>query len=92
MTLLTFGDPLALAQIPYCLNKSVDINARDLDGNTALMYAVTTRNRKKIRLLLGHSADVNLKNNKGETALALTRHNTDLAEIVRILIEGGATQ
>lgn len=46
------------------------INEQDLDGHTALMYAINSREIESARLLLSHGADVTLCNRKGQDTLA----------------------
>lgn len=47
----------------------VDINIKDSDGWTALMYATDTDDRKMISLLIELGADVNMQDDDGQTAL-----------------------
>lgn len=61
--------------INYFLNKGVDINKTDNDGNTALMNAASTRDTEALGLLLSKVKDVNAKNAKGESALSLAIQN-----------------
>lgn len=51
------------------LAKGVDVNARDLIGQTALMYASRLGLRKILNLLYEHGADINLKDRYDGTAL-----------------------
>ena len=53
-----------LAAIQKILDSGIDVNAQDATGNTALHYAIFRENRKLIKLLLNHGADVDIKNNK----------------------------
>ncbi len=47
----------------------VDINIKDSDGWTALMYATDTDDRKMISLLIELGANVNIQDDDGQTAL-----------------------
>lgn len=49
-----------------------DINRQSLDGNTPLMYAVSSRNDDMIELLLEKGAELDVLNDKGLAALHLT--------------------
>jgi ankyrin repeat protein len=83
------GNP-ALALV---LEKPLDVDARDQQGNTALLYAsrffVRGWQRRNGWALLGKGADVNAANHRGETALILaaTQHE---AEAAQLLLEKGA--
>lgn len=70
---------------------SFDINAKDQDGNTALMLAVMYSNTNSVNVLLNYYnkklEDINVKNNNGDTVLmiAIRYNNRDI--IKRILEE-----
>jgi ankyrin repeat protein len=51
--------------------KDTDVNIRNVDGTTALMFLVGSSkdNRDMIDLLIGKGADINAQNNRGCTAL-----------------------
>ncbi len=55
----------------YFINKGVDVNKADNEGNTAFLNAVRRNKVETIEFLLSKINDVNLKNKKGETALAI---------------------
>jgi len=57
--------------VKACLKKNVDVNARDQEGNTALMCASMYGCKKIVKLLLENEANPNLKNYKGKTAIKL---------------------
>jgi ankyrin repeat protein len=85
---VTYGDNESVMAI---LKRANNINTRDNDGNTALMWAVYNEhdNVAIIQALLDKGADVNLKANDGSTALswALKKGNT---ETVALLKKAGA--
>jgi ankyrin repeat protein len=68
---------------------AVDINERDNEGRTALMFAVTNMHKESVNVLLESGADVNLKANDGSTALMLAA-SSGVSEIVRALLSKGA--
>nr|XP_040033243.1 ankyrin repeat domain-containing protein 22 isoform X2 [Gasterosteus aculeatus aculeatus] len=51
------------------LSSSVDVNAVDYKGNTALHYVCQRKSHRLIPLLLNRNADTNITNNEGETPL-----------------------
>lgn len=71
------------------LSEGADVNARDADGCTPLLWAVLSGNMEVASLLIEKGADINSSNNDGETALhwASTTGNTEIAEM---LISKGA--
>jgi len=80
------GDVHELASI---LSRSVNVNARNEHGMTALMRAARLGNAAVVRALLEHGADPNIARNDKFTALALAAFFGH-TETVRILIEHGA--
>lgn len=71
------------------LEKCIDVNAKDKNGETALMKAVCRKKTDLIPLLIDKGADTNAKDTDGETALMKASENgyTDLA---LLLIDKGA--
>ena len=69
--------------------QSVDINTRDKNGQTALMYATKREESNIVELLLSRGANVNIQDQYGQTAL---RHaaNSRLVENVILLLTKGA--
>lgn len=70
-------------EIDVLLEAGADINIRDRDGNTAIIYASRDPMDScyKVDRLLSYGADVNNKNNKGETpySVAMEQRNRNVA-------------
>jgi ankyrin repeat protein len=64
---------------------SLIINKQDVDGNTALHYAVASRSTESVKLLLKYGADVSVKNGQAETAMnvAVARALPDIIALLR---------
>ena len=58
--------------VPQCV-QGVDVNGVTQGGDTALHWAVSERHVAVVRLLLQHSADVLIANQRGDTAASLAR-------------------
>ena len=84
------------------LQHGADINSKDQgDGSTPLMAAVTTQVTPYVSFLLDQHADVNLRNNNGDTVLRIAMNlqsavNSSMAaqygELAGLLRAHGATQ
>jgi ankyrin repeat protein len=84
------------------LDAGADVNARDTEiGKTVLMHNVGIPSyadepfkancRKIVQALLQYSADVNVKDREGNTALSIARE-AGHDEIVQLLLDAGATE
>jgi ankyrin repeat protein len=76
--------------IKYFLDKGVDVNQADEEGNTVFMNAVSANpDTAMLLMLLPHVKNINHSNQKGITALAMAvRSNT--SKVVSFLIRNGA--
>jgi hypothetical protein len=75
------------------IDNGADVNAKDNDGWTALMYAAFSGYTETAEVLIDNGADVNAKDNDGLTALMIAEGN-DQTEIVNLLreVEEGAVE
>ena len=80
------GDTRAVKEM---LGHGTNVNARDKEGRTALMFAVVNHHLNTAQTLLNYGADVKVKANDGFTALMLAVLGGD-TEIVEALLAGGA--
>ena len=71
------------------LDSGADVNAKDKDGWTPLLWAAYNGNAEVISVLLQAGADVNAKKNNGDTPLlsAVLRENI---ELISVLLKRGA--
>jgi ankyrin repeat protein/L-ascorbate metabolism protein UlaG (beta-lactamase superfamily) len=74
--------------IAYLLDKGVDINIQNRDGDTALIYSVYGDSLAPMQVLLQRKAKLNIQNNRGQTALILACQNMNLVK-VNLLINTG---
>jgi ankyrin repeat protein len=66
-----------------------DVNARDVEGQTALINSAGIANSRVMELLLSNGADVNAQNNRGWTALMVAAQ-AGQANTVKVLLGAGA--
>ena len=79
----------AIDSIRELLAGGADINAAQVDGMTALHWAVYHDDARTTKFLIQHDADVNAKNRYGVPALSLACQNGN-GEIVEWLLDAGA--
>jgi ankyrin repeat protein len=75
------------SKVRNAIEDGMDVNIRDADGNTLLIYAAVYAKKSDLEFLLAHGADVNAANKAGHTALM--RAMPDLAK-VKLLVKHGA--
>ena len=71
------------------IEAGADVNARDAEGMTPLMYAAKSGNIESVRILIESGADVTAQDSERRTPLSLAAKREN-AEIVRLLTEAGA--
>src|SRR5688572_23088792 len=85
---LSGADPLTDAtRIRSLLAGQPDLQARDVDGNTALHWAALNGDASLVKVLLKRGASPDITNNVGATPLLYAVGNVDS---VRALLEAGA--
>ena len=70
-------------------SQHADVNTREIDGTTALHWAVRSDDRESVQLLLRAGAQPNVSNRYGVTPLSLAATNGN-PELVKLLLESGA--
>jgi hypothetical protein len=73
------------------LDVNVDVNAQDIEGNSALLYAVKNNSNQMVILLLRHFANSNLSNKAGETPYIVAINSGKLL-ITNLLMRHGNHQ
>jgi len=83
------GDTLEVMKV--LIRAGADINTKNSNGWTALMYAASRNNKEAVKMLISAGADVNAKTSDGWTALMKAAHSLlNPKEIVKNLISAGA--
>jgi ankyrin repeat protein len=77
------------AVIRALIRQHADVNAREIDGTTALHWAVRSDDRESVQVLMRAGARVNVTNRYGLAPLSLAATNGN-PEIVSLLLESGA--
>ena len=71
------------------ITRGADVNAKDNDGVSALLWASWKGNFQVVQLLLANGADVNAKSKEGMTAL-IAASGQGFIEVVQALLSNGA--
>lgn len=64
------------------ISKGANIDARNVNGNTALMYAAMNDNIELVELLLKNGADIKILNNNGNTVFAHALNNEEIKQLL----------
>ncbi|HEV2601147.1 MAG TPA: ankyrin repeat domain-containing protein [Candidatus Babeliales bacterium] len=83
------SDQNAIEQIKKILAKGVDINIRNEDGQTPLIYAAKMGKLDVVQFLVAQGADINIQDQLGRTSLMYAIKLSKL-DVVKFLIEKGA--
>lgn len=84
---LAYGDK-DIATFHYFIDKGIDVNQADKNGNTPLLNAVGRNSLEIIKLLVSKTRDINFKNKDGKSALVLALRNKP--EVIDFLLSKGA--
>ena len=95
LNLLDIDEYWTAADVEAAIRAGADVNARDEESYTALMYAVTGPAKEVAEALIASGADVNARNDYGMTALMLTQmfsmtSHWSPEEMTDILVKAGA--
>jgi ankyrin repeat protein len=80
---------ITVEEVERLIKEGADIDAKDSDGQTALVFASKKGHSVIVELLLKHDADINAKDSGGGTALMWASVNSHIA-ITQILLEAGS--
>ncbi len=78
-------DPKRIKNLEFLLEHKPDLDKRNRQGDTAIMFAAQMNNLKAVELLLSENPDLDAQNNFGDTALMLAfqrRANIKLIELL----------
>lgn len=85
------GQGDAPEKIKYLIEeKGMDVNVRDENGMSPLIYASFFGHDDAVKTLLDCGADVNARGNSGVTVLMAALQNANNEQIARLLIDSGA--
>jgi ankyrin repeat protein len=81
-------------EFSYLLGKGVNVNSRDKNGWTALIYAIHNRDENVdfVEALVKHGADINVRDYRGVSALSYAKAEPPAPKIANILQQVGAKE
>ncbi len=82
--------PTRVQLVELLIAKGAEVNHRESDGHTALMFAAGNGDTQAVNALLRNGATVNAADNDGETALMKAAASSCNEETVRALLSAGA--
>jgi uncharacterized protein len=74
--------------ILYLLNQGADINAQDVEGNTALHHMIIKKRYEWAKLLLTEGANPNIQTDAGDTPLMLATYRDAVSIALELLLAG----
>ena len=80
---------IKLAKVDMLVSLGVNLNIRDLNNETALMWAIDENSNGVAKFLIENGANVNVENNTGWTPLMEAAYRGN-KEVVELLIKSGA--
>ena len=86
--LLDFTRIGSVLAVQYAINHGANLDARDGDGSTALIIAVTMRNIKILSLLIQAGADIGMRDLHSKTPfqIAVEKGYSDVANIIQTVL------
>lgn len=84
-TVIIFDNDDTTEKIKFLLEKRVNINSQDINGDTALHHEVLVGDQETIRLLLKHNANPKAQNLLGETPLHVAAKHNILASVLALI-------
>ncbi len=88
--LLKTADKINKGRPWYRPGKTVNINAGNKDGVTALMFAVKNGSLEVVQALLNAGADISIKDKEGMTALMFAARDNAKPEVMKTLLKAAA--
>lgn len=70
------------------IDKGMDVNSTDRDGNTLLIISARAGNTRLLEFLLSHRANTLKKNTYGDSALMFAAYRGDLPMVKQLLVAG----
>ncbi len=86
--MIALRDKADMAEVISLLDQGADINAKNINGFTPLMYASNFANAETVQFILDNGADIHAKDVWGRTALFFATSSSKTA--LQILLDAGA--